>query len=146
MSGTQDWASVYCGLLENQIQLLQELESVAAGLAGLIDAGDGDAMLGLIDQRQVLIDRLSGMQTESLAFRERYEASRTPHAEIASKSRMVSDLARRILAGDDRDRRALEARRDATGRELGELVAGRRAASAYSQRSEQGARFQDQQG
>jgi hypothetical protein len=115
-----------------------ELDRMSKQQAGLIRAGDADALLGLLNEREGVIARLEqhtrrlapvrgrwGEFTESLSDAERDE--------LRGVTDELTDIAGRIARRDESDRAALEERRGEIRREITGVTNSQRAMSAYTQ-------------
>ena len=140
-------------LLEQQVRLFEDLAALTVRQAALVTDGEAEALLGLLAQRQELIDRLELGNGELEPYRSRW-AQLWPDMDESDKQRVgplvqqAQKLLEQIMESDDRDRKLLEAAKPQVAAELERLSHTRAARRGY-----QGAgspadsnRFTNQQG
>lgn len=152
-SGTaqpDDGASVE-SLLTRQQELFDRLDTLSRRQAGLIQSDETDRLLGLLNERQDIIERIALTNTELEPYRGRWDAFLKELTE-ASRDRVkvrleaVAQLAGTIALRDEADRRELQSRRDAMVTELSKMATGRGALAAYGEGPELStSRFQDRE-
>jgi len=140
-------------LLEEHRQLYQRLEALARRQTELIGADDTDGLLAVLAERQGVIDQLNhGHRRLEPARRDWERVSAEVPADEREHVRAllaeVTELAGRLAARDDEDRRRLEARRDQIADEMVSLSRSRRAVAAYGAPGGAAGRatFQDREG
>lgn len=145
------------GLLDEHRRLYQELDTLARRQSELIEADDTDALLAVLAERQAIIDRLDHGKRRldpARADWERisHEVSGDEREHVRLVLAEVTQLAGRVAARDEEDRRRLESRRDQIADEVVSLSRSRKAAAAYGPAggnagpSGLAARFQDREG
>jgi vacuolar-type H+-ATPase subunit I/STV1 len=137
-------------LLTQQSELVEELDSLGEKQRALIEAGDAEGLLTLLGERQDLTDRIRGLAQEMEPFRARWDEllASMPDDRRERIRSTVSALAGRIQASaerDERDREALQRRRDVVTDELANVSKARGAVAAYG-RARGGPRYQDREG
>lgn len=144
-------------LLDEHRRLYQQLDGLSTRQAELIDADDADGLLAVLTERQSVIELLDHGQRKLGPARGDWErlsgevsADDRDHVRLLLSD--VTELAARIAARDEDDRRRMEARRDGIADEMLSLTKSRKAFAAYgapgSSNSSGGgqARFQDREG
>jgi hypothetical protein len=137
-------------LLERQQALAEQLAGLAERQAALIEAGDSDALLSLLSQRQKIMDQFLASQ-DSLAG---LSDSCRRHSELPDGARdrirsLIHDISRRlsdIMNVDEQDRARLESSRPDGGDPLAGLNKARAARHAYVNSQPGRNRFADSQG
>jgi len=131
-----DWPENLIALLERQQTLVDQLAGLADRQAALVEQGHTDALLGLLTQRQGVIDEFTGVQADLGRFSENLER-RLQSIDERRRVR-IQDLLKTIGAGlaevmerDEKDQKTLEAARHQSKRELASLDSGRQARHAY---------------
>jgi len=140
-------------LLDEQRELYESLERLSQRQAELIERDEMEALLGVLQERQGVIDRLSQANEQFEPFRSRWSElmASAPAARRDEFQRCIaelSELAGRIAQRDEDDRRALESRRQSVAGELRSVAKGRGAVAAYGrgQSRSDHARYQDRHG
>ncbi len=131
-----DWPASLDRVLERQQALLCELDTLSQRQAELIDADDVDRLLGLLGQRQGVVDELAGLNERLGAFRSAWESlmAALPAARRAAYEKRVAVLARTAADIESRDEAArveLKRRRDALADRLAGASRNRAAVAAY---------------
>jgi hypothetical protein len=138
-------------LLERQQELLGRLDEMSRRQMGLIEAEQAERLLGLIGERQHVIDQIQKSSEHLAPLRALWSAggSLLPQAEqdaVRRRLDAVSMLIDQINTRDEEARRQLSARRDRIASELMNLGRGRGAFAAYSGAgAARGASFQDRE-
>ena len=148
---TQTWPDSLIDLLLCQEKVVGKLHDLAKYQGQLIESKSTDPLLGLLSQRQKLIDEFTLMQGELTRLTEGREDQLrdldSPTRErIQSLIDEVGAILNRVMAKDDRDRRTLEAVKGKVQEELATTGAAQKARSAYRSTSIVGSQFSDQQG
>lgn len=138
------------GLLEEQARLFARLEGLGAAQGAMIDADDAEGLLGVLAERQRIIEEVGRTNAELDPVRARWDQfiAGLPEAErdrLRRRIDAIAEAAARVAAGDEADRRRLEARREAVAVELSQLSRGQGAVAAYGGTSAGGPRFQDRE-
>ena len=148
---TQTWPDSLIELLLRQEKVVGKLLDLAKYQGQLIESKSTDPLLGLLSQRQKLIDEFTLMQgdlTRLTVDREdqlRDLDSRT-RERIQSLIDEVGATLNRVMAKDDRDRRTLEAVKGKVQEELAATGVAQKARSAYHGAGLAESQFSDQQG
>ena len=141
-------------LLTRQRDLYQDLGGLSARQQALIDAGRTEDLLGVLTQRQALIDQLTSCNQEVAPLRSRLSdiaagASESLRATIRARVDEVQNLLQQIIERDEADRVRLEASRARVGDALKQVNTAPAAANAYratAARAASGSRFTDARG
>lgn len=139
-------------LLSRQKHLYQQLHSLSAQQAGLIEQSQTERLLSVLSQRQMLVDELSELARKISPYRSQIPAiaeaapavQRTVLRTLVAE---VQELLQGIIEQDDKDRARLAAAKAGVQRDAGRVVRGGVALNAY--RSAPGGvspRFTDHQG
>ena len=139
------------GLLTRQHELFGQLDSLSQRQANFIQADETDRLLGLLGERQDVIEQIAKTNAQLEPYRARWDAflKELPEANrdrVKTRLDAVAHLAGVIAQRDETDRRELQHRRDAMAVELARVAQGRGAVAAYG--SGVGAdepRFQDRE-
>jgi len=123
-------------LLTQQRDLYRELGGLSSRQQELIDAGRTEELLGVLTQRQTLIDRLTACNKEVAPLRSRLGdiAAAAPAATrdtIRDRVDEVQGLLEEIIGRDEADRAKLEASRKRVGDEMKRVNAAPAAVNAY---------------
>jgi hypothetical protein len=124
-------------LLTEQRDLYRQLARLADQQRGLITGDAPERLLGVLAERQRLIDRLTAtgceLKPHQLNWRQIREHLPAPLAhEIDGLVAEVNTLLSDILKKDEADTALLSARKNETARAMGTLQVSRRAGSAYA--------------
>ncbi|MEE9404156.1 MAG: flagellar export chaperone FlgN [Algisphaera sp.] len=149
-----DDAKHLVGLLTRQRDLYQELSGLSARQQELIDTGRTEALLGVLTQRQALIDQLTTCNQEVAPLRSRLSdiaagASESVRVMIRERVDQVQSLLQKIIERDEADRVRLEASRSRVGDEMKRVNAAPAAVNAYrasASAASVGGRFTDARG
>jgi hypothetical protein len=146
-----DWFAALQALLARQRETAARLRVLAARQESLISAGYGDALLVLLGERQQAIDELLRSQAELAPFipdmNRRLAALPIEQREdVRAALDEISAALDEVMRGDDRDQKAIQARRSAVREELGAMSAGRIARNAYLRPAMRQARVADRLG
>jgi hypothetical protein len=147
---TADWLEELTTLLESQHTIVDELAQLADRQAELIQNQQTDALLGLLADRQNLIERFTGTQADLSRMAGEIEArigevSIEQRTAIQRKISTIGDRLAQVMQRDERDQQTLEAARERTREELTNLDSASRARHAYMKRPG-GNRYADRQG
>lgn len=131
------WAPRLARILERQRDLCLSLDAMSARQDELVAGDDTDALLGLLGQRQAVVDELTALGAELEPLRTVWETEswRVPPDQRARITGYVEEIGRLIEGIGRRDESArvrLEERRSAVARELAGISRGRGAVAAYS--------------
>jgi hypothetical protein len=138
-------------LLEGQRALVDELEGLARRQADLVREARTEALLGLLTQRQRIIDRFLASQAElgrAAAAQVRGAADVDParREELRSLIGYIGARLAEVMQRDAEDQRTLEGARDRIRTELASVDASRHARDAYRKSTIVKSRFADRQG
>lgn len=145
------WAPRLTRVLDRQIDLYTRIERLASRQADLVQTDRPDELLGLLAERQGLVEQITVLNHELEPFTRRWdELVRTlPEGhrdEISSRTGRLGELIAAISKRDEADRLALQSRRDQVAGEINSISARRSAIAAYAPKAGAGARFQDREG
>lgn len=147
------WGARLARILERQRDLCVQLDAMSARQGEIIASGDTDALLGLLGQRQTVVDEVAALGAELEPLKSVWEAeawrlSPDQRGKIASTVEEIGRLMERIGQRDEAARADLEARRAGVARELSELSRGRGAVAAYGSaaRRDPGPAYEDRRG
>ncbi len=138
--------------LDRQLALFRRLDSLSRRQREVVSAGDTDQLLGVLGERQEVIEQLERLGEQLRPIRRGWDSmlERIPvgrRAEVRDRLDALADLAAGIAARDEGDRRVLEERRGAIAGEVNTLGRARGAAGAYSASDAVSSpRFQDVEG
>lgn len=145
------WAPRLGRILGEMRELQRQLEDLGDRQSVLVESGDLESLVGLLAERQAVVDRLNDAGerlapftrrwTELLGVVEPERASAFAHA-AADIAASMSRLAER----DEADRMRLEALRASIASEMNSVSRGRSALAAYGESMPGGPRYQDRQG
>lgn len=153
MVSATGWADTLIDLLDRQQAIYLQLQCFSHRQTQLIDAGDAEALLSLLDERQRLIDQLMAISREVEPFKQRWPALWTSLDEPAKEELKthidaVQAMLDRILQQDERDRAALTEHRRRIAQQMTSLHRGASAHQIYRSSSARptDSRFTDQRG
>ncbi len=137
-------------LLERQQALVEQLGDLADRPASLLEAGESDALLSLLSQRQKIMDQFITSQDSLTSLSDACRRDGT----VADGTRhrigaLIADISERlgeIMNRDEQDRAQLESHRRQVGESIGGLTTARAAQHAYVRSRAVNNRFADQQG
>ena len=133
----QNWAPRLGRIVVQQRGLYERLDQLSRAQSQLIAQDRTDELLGVLGQRQELIDELGRLNEEMAPFVAQWSelSGLLPDQERSllresfdEVSRLVTEIGQR----DDADRRALESRKAQIGGEIGGIVNARGAMVAYA--------------
>lgn len=139
------------GLLDEQESLFVRLDALSKRQSGLVRDEATDELLGVLGDRQAVVEALDRVSSALDPFRARWddvlaEARPEVRERLASKVDELAELAGRIAARDEADRRLIEERRDRLAGELAGMTNVRGAVAAYgSGGGRPPAKFQDRE-
>ena len=145
------WPDSLIDLLQRQEKIVNKLFDLAKYQGQLIESKSTDPLLGLLSQRQKLIDEFTRMQGELSHLTEgRGEQLRDLDSPMRNRIQSLIDeigeSLNRVMARDDEDRKALEDARGQVQEELAATGAAQKARSAYRGAGLVSSQFADQQG
>ena len=146
------WLPRLNDLLLEQYGLCAELDGLSAKQSGAVSAGNTDALLRILGERQVVIDRVAVLNTLLEPFRTNKQEvmTRLSAAErdaLNNRIARINQLVESVRARDDGDRKMLESQRLSVSGEISGVSRGRGAMAAYGRLSaEVKPRFQDRRG
>jgi len=140
-------------LLEEQASLCASLNDLGRRQGEHIRADEMETLLGVLAERQRVIERFTEVSQELEPFRARWEelmAAAPPQRREAFRKRVdeLSAAIQEVAARDEQDREALAARRQTLASELSGVQQGRGAVAAYGRSDARpaGPRYQDREG
>ncbi len=139
-------------LLERQQSLYERLRSLSDQQGQMVASGSTEALLGLLAQRQQLIDELGRINTDLQPYRSQWPQFKEQLAEpdrrrISALVEQAEQMLSGIIEQDNRDRQQLEQSKVQLGGEMGRVSQGGAMMRAYKTSSGQGANhLTDQQG
>jgi len=131
------WLPPLTRLLDEQSALCDRLAALGAAQATHVEAERTEALIGVLGERQNVLDRIVELNAALAPFRaRRHDALRTlpAHQRQSLQSRIdhIADTVDRVRLGDETDRIRLETRRKGVADELAGLSRLRGAAAAYA--------------
>lgn len=123
-------------LLEHQRSLYQQLRTLSDQQGTLVAQAQAEALLGLLAQRQKLIDHITTVNAELDPYRKRWtelwgELADGQRRQIGSIVQEVQDLLGAIIQQDERDRQTLQTAKGRIAVELQKLSRAGQAIQAY---------------
>jgi len=123
-------------LLERQLDRYQRLRALSVQQADLVGRVESEKLLGVLSQRQVLVDELSSIDRELEPYRQRWEQvagtlDDSTRARVGELVEAVRGHLEVIVRQDEQDRVKLEAVKAGIGSELGRTRTAGAAAQAY---------------
>ena len=123
-------------LLEQQVRLFEDLAALTVRQTRLVNDGEAESLLGLLAQRQELIDRLESVNGELEPYRSRWpqlwpDLDESDKQRIGPLVQQAQQLLEQIMQSDDRDRKLLEAAKPQVAAELERLSHTRAARRSY---------------
>ena len=136
-------------LLNRQLGLYVKLREMGERQRSLISQDDPTALLGLLGERQRVVEELAKLDTEMAPLRRDWQTiAPTLPAEARDRASRAFQQARQLLeaiiAADQRDSTLLSTRKDSVGNTLRTIDAGRQACAAYGNAPTPDARYVDQ--
>ena len=124
-------------LLTEQCELYRELSGLAEHQRSLIDGNQAERLLGVLGQRQTIIDRLSMLAERMRPYQRSWQTIRQGLSPDESRRvdhlvAQVNDYLSAILAQDKADVELLATRKGETATAMSQLKASRRAGAAYA--------------
>ncbi len=138
--------------LDRQLALFRRLDTLSRRQRDVVNAGDTDQLLGVLGERQEVIEQLERLGEQLRPVRRGWDSmlERLPtnrRAEVRERLDALAELAAAIASRDEADRRVLEERRGAIAGEVNTLGRARGAAGAYAAPEPAATpRFQDVEG
>jgi hypothetical protein len=127
-------------LLQRQRDLYTQLRGLSADQSDHVQRGSAEALLGILAQRQRLIDELAAINEELGPYRQSWGRvwQQVPQAQQPQVNALLAELdglLKGIIDQDERDRRQLQAAKQQVGHELKKMSAGNNAVGAYNRRT-----------
>jgi len=125
-------------LVRHQRELYRVLRKLAEQQPELIENGEAEQLLRLLQQRQRVVDELTAVNSDLQPYRERWSEvwAQVPDDQQEDLSQVLKasqeDL-KAIIARDDQDRLGLEAARDRISNAVKKTTSGQGAVKAYRQ-------------
>ncbi len=150
-TGDHGWIARFERLLKQQIELCMELTRLAQAQRDCIGRNDPDALLGVLGERQGLIEKLRSTAEEARPLREKWSggpdvSDETLISRVRRSIAELTELMRSIAERDAEDRKRMERSRDELAGRLAGVAKSRGAINAYGGSRERGPRFQDREG
>lgn len=137
-------------LLERQLGLYGELDALSQMQSDLIESDDPDRLLEVLGRREALVEAILGLNAEMEPLVARWEREGDSSDDVRARLAAVQSVARTVAERDERDRAALQRRRDTVADQLASIGRGRGAVKAYGPpggaRGSAAPRFQDREG
>lgn len=153
MVSATGWADTLTQLLARQQAIYLQMQAFSRRQTQLIESGDAESLLALLDERQKLIDQLIAISREVEPFKQRWPAlwaslDDTARTQLKTHIDAVQEMLDQILQQDERDRAALVEHRQKIGAQLTGLKRSSAAHQAYrpSSSATVTSRFTDRQG
>ncbi|MHC5023169.1 MAG: flagellar export chaperone FlgN [Planctomycetota bacterium] len=145
------WDDQLIALLERQQQLVVRLGQLADQQGSLIEARRTDALLGLLAERQRIIDQFTASQEElsglTVDLNARLEQTARSRADrIRALLDEIGHCLASVMQRDEQDQQTLHTGRAAVRQELSSLDAGTQARNAYLKPKPVVNRFADRRG
>ncbi|MEM1166922.1 MAG: flagellar export chaperone FlgN [Planctomycetota bacterium] len=123
-------------VLDQQTELYQRLDALAQQQSSHIDQGEAEQLIGVLAQRQIVIDEIARLNEELRPVQERWsatadEVSEDERQQIRRRTEALSELIHSIGRRDEADRARLERHRDAVRGEIRKSNQAKSAAAAY---------------
>ena len=106
---------------QEALKLTQSLEEITGLMKDKLDAGEVEAFLSLLDQRQKIIEQLDQLKNESGIASWIDVADKEVSQEIQKISQEIANTFRHLLQEDQRIKNILEEKRSITLKKLGEI-------------------------
>ncbi len=137
-------------LVDEQRGLYQQLEALSLRQHELVESEDTDALLGVLNERQRLIEYITDVASRMTPYRARWDdhVGKLAEGEREALRRGLDDLASmmaRIADRDEHDRRTMEDRRQRVQSQISGVKRGGVAVRSYGQSAPRGPRFQDRE-
>ncbi len=147
----EDDGAELLSLLEAQRGLVNRLADLAEGQGALIASSQADALLGLLQQRQGLVDQFTENQRQLGPMTERFRSggSETHSIQRDRIRELLEEISGRIhevLDRDQQDQESMKSSQVSLQTELSQLGTTRQARSAYLKPPVTSTRFSDQRG
>lgn len=147
------WHEEYALQLDSQLTLLSKLEALSQQQRELISLEDPEPLLQLVQERQIIVDELVEIDTQTQDLRAKVmldgpaTLDRPLREGLKFKLEQIAARAKSVMQRDAKDQELMQARRKKLSQELTELTGAKRAVAAYGQSgSGKGPVFQDQEG
>lgn len=136
VSSTHDECGQLIALLTQQRDLYRSLDALSGKQQDIIAQGQAEQLLGVLSERQVIVDQLTQINQELAPLRSRMTeiADASPEEQrqtLRSLVDQVQDMLQSIIARDDEDRQKLEASKAKVGQELSRVNTAPAAINAY---------------
>lgn len=145
------WLPTVVGLLDEQCGLCERLEGLSDEQSSHVRRGRTEELLGVLNERQAVLDRVVEINGILEPFRNRSDAAmaglRTADRDsLQSRIDRIAESVDRVRRRDDEDRKALESQRRGVADELANLSRLRGAAAAYAGHGAIRTGYHDRQG
>ncbi|MFY9271423.1 MAG: flagellar protein FliT [Thermacetogeniaceae bacterium] len=116
---------------QEALKLTQSLEEITGLMKDKLDAGEVEAFLSLLDQRQKIIEQLDQLKNESGIASWIDVADKEVSQEIQKISQEIANTFRHLLQEDQRIKNILEEKRSTVLKKLGEVRRSQRVHETY---------------
>lgn len=116
---------------QEALKLAQSLREITGIMKDKIDAGEIEAFLSLLEDRQRIFQQLDQLREESGIESWINAAEKEMSQEIQKASREIADIFRHLLQEDQRIKNILEEKRSITLKKLGEIRKSQRVHETY---------------
>ncbi len=123
-------------LLEQQLAILRKLSAQVEIQTTAVADGETESLLGVLAQRQQVIDRLEKINGDLSPFRDNWDQiwaglDEAQQAQVSPLVQEVHQLLDQVLATDEKDRKKLEAAKNQVAADLARLAQSGEATAAY---------------
>lgn len=133
-------ADVLLGLLDRQLQLYRNLQTLAQQQADLVTTGNPDGLLQVLGRRQGLLEEVKKTNDSLAPFRQRWDdvirlLDPQQRSEASAMINEINERLQQIMQRDQADSETLQLRCRKIGQEMQTARTGRTALRAYGQES-----------
>lgn len=123
-------------LLEQQLAILRQLSDQVEIQTAAVADGETESLLGVLAQRQQVIDRLEKINGDLSPFRNNWDQiwaglDEAEQTQVSPLVQEVHQLLDQVLAADEKDRKKLEAAKNQVAADLVRLAQSGEATAAY---------------
>lgn len=118
-----EWLPRLQTLLTEQFDLCEKLDGLSAAQTIAVDRGDSDVLMRILGERQVLVDKVSAINSELESFRRVRDRAlaklgEMDRSKVNRQIERIAALVDGVCARDEKDRATLEAQRRLVSDEL----------------------------
>ena len=137
-------------LVQEQLGLYEQLEALSVRQHTLVESDDTDALLGVLNERQKLIEHISEVASRMTPFRARWDdhvnqLAESERSDLRKGLDTLAAMMSSIAARDEDDRKRMQDRRDHVKNQISGVKRGGAAVKSYGQPAARGPRFQDRE-